>query len=249
MRHKNILIAGVLALCCVVSVETARACDDHKASAASTEKAGCTYSQTASMSGGACAAKAGIVSIFKDAPGTKTEYVVVDGGVALVVTAASEQYVPVVQNAVIQRIDDMKVRTTKTSGGSCAMKSEHASIVKTSSSSSSCAAKAEQASVVVKGSSDHCAAAKTEQASTVQKASSGAGCCAAKGSAAKVSMVQSISNEECPDWMKVLCSADMKVEKTAKGVMITWTSPKKDKVMVDQLRAAGEKFHADVAQL
>jgi hypothetical protein len=227
------MFLGAMALCIAVSAGSAAACDDHKdkasAQAASsiTVKSGCaTSAQHVSMTGGsACAAKSSMASLLKQAPGTKTEFVTVDNGVALVVTASSAEYVPVVQNALIQRVDEMKMKAHKVSGiGACA--------TKTSASASA-----------------HCAA-KTEQASVVQKAS-GAGCCANKAAAAKVSTDQAsavtVSAEECPEWMQVLCGANCVVTKTSNGVMITWTSEKKD--MIDQLRVAGEKFHADVAQL
>jgi len=143
----------------------------------------------------------------------------VDGGVAMVVTAASSEYVPVVQAAMMKHLDAMKSMS------------------------------AEKASCATKASADHCASMKTEKASagtcpmggaSATKAS-GASCAAAHGA-----KVEQASAMECPEWMKVLCGASCDVQKTANGVKIVWTASKPE--MVDQLRAAGEKLQADLSQ-
>lgn len=233
MRQRSVMLLGAVALCIAVSAGSAAACDEHKASAQATSsvKSGCATSagmQVSMTSGSGCAAKSSMASLFKQAPGTKTEFVTVDNGVALVVTASKEEYVSVVQNALIQRVDDMKLMTEKASMGGAHCATKTASAEKVSGS--------------------HCAA-KTEQASVVK--TSGAGCCATKGASAKASTekssISTVSAESCPEWMQVLCGSNCTVTKTSNGVMITWTSEKKE--MLDQLRVAGEKFHADIAQL
>ena len=217
MRQLKPVIAGAVALCLAVSAASAFACDENKASAASASNSGCgSKISTVSMEGKACT-KSTMVSIFKDAPGTKTQYRKVNGGVALVVTAASKEYVPVVQNALLQHVDEMKVLAGQKVMGHCA--AEKASAQK---AGSSCAYKTETASV---------------------QRTSGASCCASKG-ASKVTMQANAG--DCPDWMKVLCGADMKVQKTNEGVTITWTT---EKNKVDELRTAAEKLQADLAQL
>jgi hypothetical protein len=233
MRQRNIVVAGAIALCMTVAAGATFACDNEKASASAAGH-GCSMTQTASMHG-ACGTKSSMASIFKEAPGTKTEFKRMNNGVALVVTASDARYVPVVQNALLQHVNEMQTLAGEKVSGSCS--------VGASASSAHCAGAKASAQKV--GSSGSCPFSKTEQAS-VQK-TSGSSCCAGKSAAAKTSMQATNGMSECPDWMKVLCSADMKVEKTSKGVMITWTSPRKDKV--NELQAAGEKFHADLAQL
>jgi hypothetical protein len=238
MRQRSVMLLGAVALCIAVSAGSAAACDEHKAKASAQAtsdvkmKSGCATSTTMQVSmtsGSGCAAKGSMASLLKQAPGTKSEFVTVDNGVALVVTASKEEYVSVVQNALIQRVDDMKMMTEKASlgGAHCATKTASAEKV----------------------SGSHCAAKTTEQASVVK--TSGAGCCATKGASAKASTekasVSTVSAESCPEWMQVLCGSNCTVTKTSTGVMITWTSEKKE--MLDQLRVAGEKFHADLAQL
>lgn len=227
--RRNMVAAGAVALCMVLGAHAALACDDQKTSASAS--GGCTMTQSASMHG-ACATKSTMASIFKDAPGTKTEYRAVKDGVALVVTASSAQYVSVVQNALLSHMDAMKAMTQKASG-TCA----------SGASTSAHCSSADKASAMKVG-AGACPYSKTEQASA-QKTSGGSSCCAGKASAA--SMQATNSATECPDWMKALCSADMKVTKTANGVTITWTSPKKERVT--ELQAAGQKFQADLAQL
>jgi hypothetical protein len=219
----NVVLGGALVLCLAASA--AFACDEHKkASASATTKAE-TKTEMVSMNG-SCGTKTSMVSIFKEAPGTKTKFQKVDNGVALVVTASEDKYVPVVQTALLEHVDEMQTMAGM-KAAHCA--TEKASVQKVSSGSS-CAYKGEKASATA----------------SAEKVSSGAGCCASKASSASMQATK-VSAEGCPDWMKVLCGADMQVTKTSNGVMITWTSDSKEKV--NELQAAGEKFHADLAQL
>ena len=119
---------------------------------ANKEKAGAE----ASMSG-ACATKSSLASVLKSAPGTTMKYERVKGGVALIVTAASKEYVPVVQKAMMTGIDDMKMQAGATchaegagmkmsngatcpAGGTATKVSDGATCTKTTSASATCAA-------------------------------------------------------------------------------------------------------------
>lgn len=164
--------------------------------------------------------KSAIQQLFKDAPGTKTEFMKVDGGVALIVRAASAQYVPTVQTAMMNHLEAMKVRSET---GSCA----------SSASAAGCAA-----------SKSGKASAGASCPAGGHAASTGASCASHGSSVQKASA--SASAGECPDWMKVLCSTHCDVQKTAEGVKIVWTAPEASKV--DQLRAAAEKLQADLVQ-
>jgi hypothetical protein len=213
------------------SAAGAIACDSHatKASAEGSTAImkvsdGGSCATKVSTAGSGCGMKSSMASLLKSAPGTKMTYKKVDGGIALVVTAASKEYVPVVQQAIATRLDDMKVMTT------------HAT--KVSSGSSCCAAKTS----AVKVSDGATCATKT----SAVKVSDGA-TCATKSTAASSAgaTVTTVSAENCPDWMKVLCSADCQVENTSTGVKVMWTTTEKTKI--EQVQMAGEQLHADLA--
>ena len=167
---------------------------------------------------GACTMKSSMASILLSAPGTKMTYMKVDGGAALVITASSKEYVPVVQKAMATRIDEMKMMS---SGGHCTMSADKASMATTSGST--CPATG--------------AAMKTADGATCT-ASASAHCAGGASMTEKTSM-------ECPDWMKVLCGANCQVENTATGVKVSWTTT--EKKLVEQVQVAGEKLHADLA--
>ncbi|HEX7879262.1 MAG TPA: hypothetical protein VF720_07610, partial [Candidatus Eisenbacteria bacterium] len=151
-------------------------------------------------------------------------------------TASNKEYVPVVQQAIATRLDDMKVMTA------------HSGVTKVSSGSSCCAGKASTASMTT--------GASCATSASATKVSDGAGC-ATTASATKVSdgatcatkasatTSASASMESCPEWMKVLCTANCTVENTATGVKVIWTTPEKNKV--EQVQMAGEQLHADLA--
>ncbi|MDZ4805179.1 MAG: hypothetical protein SGI90_09985 [Candidatus Eisenbacteria bacterium] len=200
--------------------------------------------------GAACATKSSMANLLKAAPGTTMKYERVNGGIALVVTAASKEYVPVVQKAMMTRIDDMKMQA----GATCAMSAGHvtkvsdgktcpatASITKVSDGAT-CATKAS----AVKVSDGATCATKT----SAVKVSDGA-TCATKASAsasahcADGAVKTSMASMECPEWMKVLCGANCTVTNTANGVTIQWTTTEKN--MVEQVQVAGEKLHADLS--
>lgn len=157
-KWTSMILAGTVALGAVLSTAALAGpnCCATKASAtkvSAKSDASCTMAEKASMSG-ACGTKSAFAGIFKDAPGTKTEYVKVDGGVALVVTASSEEYVPTVQKAFLGHLDGMKekassgaacsysgAKATKVSSGDhCATKTTKVS----TASASSCGSKAEK---------------------------------------------------------------------------------------------------------
>lgn len=199
---------------------------------ASKEKA----SAEASM-GGACTQKSSMASLLKSAPGTTMKYERVKGGVALVVTAASKEYVPVVQKAMMTGIDDMKVQAgaTCTVGGSSAMKVSNGATCATSSS----AVKVSDGATCTKTAS--ASAVKVSEGATCTKTASAS---AASATCAAGTEKASMASNECPEWMKVLCGANCTVTNTATGVTIQWTTSEKN--MVEQVQVAGEKLHADL---
>ena len=190
---------------------------------ASKEKAsaqGASCSSTTSASAGAtCTTKSTMTSLLKSAPGTTMKYERVDGGVALVVTAASKEYVPVVQKAMMTGIDDMKVQA----GATCATSSSAVKV----SDGKTCATSASATKV-------------SDGATCAAKSSASASAHCAVG-ADKASM----AGMECPEWMKVLCGANCTVTNTATGVTIKWTTTEKN--MVEQVQVAGQKLHADLS--
>jgi hypothetical protein len=144
-KWTTMILAGTVAFGAVLSTAALAGenCCASKASAmkVSTKSgASCTSVETASMSG-ACGTKSAFAGIFKDAPGTKTEYVKVDGGVALVVTASSNEYVPTVQKAFLGHLDGMKEKTS--TGAACSYSGAKAPKVSTASAAS-CGSKAEK---------------------------------------------------------------------------------------------------------
>lgn len=193
------------AACCAGKTEKASASGKCCPSGATSASAACT--------------KSAIQQLFKDAPGTKTEFMKVDGGVALVVRAASASYVPAVQTAMMKHLEAMKARSAEK--GSCATTTSSAGCATTrtekASAGASCPAGGHAAST---------GATCTGHGTQVEKASASSG--------------------ECPDWMKVLCGSSCDVQKTAEGVRIVWTAAEAGKV--DQLRAAAEKLQADLVQ-
>ncbi len=261
MRKFNaLLVAGVVTLC-LGTATSAIAGPNCSAEKASAQKASCSSSAAAKAeltSSSACTVKGSMASMFKQAPGTKAAFQKIDNGIVMTISAASAEYVPVVQKAVMNEIETMSTYATSACAVSSAKAAESCSFAKTASvekagatctktasvekAGATCdASKASKASVEKAGAT--CDASKATKAS-VQKASvekAGAGCCASKASVEKASMV------DCPDWMKVLCGANCVIEQTAEGIRITWTTDKKD--ALSPLQAAGEQFHAEVSRL
>ena len=176
--------------------------------------------------------------LFKQAPGTKASFTRIDNGVVMTVSAASAEYVPVVQKAVMTEIEGMTAMA-----GACAVSAAKAG----ESCSFTKNASVQTASTEKAGAS--CSTAKTEQAS-VEKVSTqkaGSSCCASKGAAAKASVEQaSMSASNCPDWMKVLCGSNCTIENTSTGIKITWTT---EKAKLAPLQAAGEQLEAEISRL
>jgi len=238
----SVMWASVLVAGLSLTAAGAFACDGHDKASTETssiekvsDSGSCAATKASMASGSTCGMKSSMASLQKAAPGTKMTYAKVDGGIALIVTASSKEYVPVVQQAIATRLDDMKVMTA------------HAGVTKVSSGSSCCAGKASAASMT--------SGASCATTTSATKVSDGAGCAT---SATKVSATSSASAhcatgaattqasmESCPDWMKILCTANCTVENTSTGVKVIWTTPEKNKV--EQVQMAGEQLHADLA--
>jgi len=187
---------------------------------------------------GACTTKSSMASMLKSAPGTTMKYERVDGGVALVVTAASKEYVPVVQKAMIAGIDEMKMQAGATCEAGASAKKVSDGATCTTKSAANCTGQTTKVSDGAVKVSDSGSCTATKASAEVTKASASAHCAVGADKA-------SMTSADCPDWMKVLCGANCTVKNTANGVTILWTTTEKN--MVEQVQVAGEKLHADLS--
>lgn len=201
--------------------------------------ASCTATEKASMggcTGGARSASADLsccpidrAALDRQAPGSRATFETTGNGVALVVTAASAQYVSAVQLAVNTNYESLKAHLTSMkancstdkasmTGASCTMSATKASTA--SSGSSCCMSKgADKAATTEKG-------VKTE---TVSAKGSASGACTSSAGG-------------CVDVAKAWCCADMAFEKTANGARIVFSSPKAD--VVKSLHVAADHMKA-----
>lgn len=237
MRKMMILTVGATAVALALTFNGAMAGGAGCKSSASAAS-GCSGSKVekAAMSGGHCATgadKAAMTSMSccpidrasldRQAPGSKATFETAGDGIALVVTAASAQYVSAVQLAVNTNYETMKAHLA-TMKASCTTE-------KASMSGASCSMSESKVSKASAGSSC-CMSKSADKAAMTEKVSAEKG--AACASAASAGL--------CTDISKAWCCADMKFEKTSNGARIIWTSAKPE--VVKSLRAAADHMKA-----